>query len=370
MTLTFAVDFRSSAEVRVIRFYNRQNTTAMENTVQIISAAVLMLGMAAAAYAQPGTKLRPDKTIFLYQDKAVAISDPVQGKEAEALGTVMEEANGLGGEEEMQANGNLGNISANARFDLYFPKKPNGQMVIVCPGGGYAYVSSYNEGLYVADWMKDQGITVAVAKYRMPNGHWEVPLSDIHEIFRYCRQHADEWGVKQIGIMGFSAGGHLAASATTLYTDGITRPDFSILMYPVIAIDDTPSHRGTRVNLIGNDEKWTATAGKTADQWIADMELHKELIRKYTLSNNVTSDTPPVFLAHCTDDKTVPVINSIIFYNRLVENGIDAEMHIYPSGGHGWGFSRAEFVGNDNFGYARAEFEASLARWLESLRNY
>ena len=237
-------------------------------------------------------------------------------------------------------------------------------MLIVCPGGGYGNVSSYNEGVYVAEWMKERGYTVAIAKYRLPNGHWEVPLTDIHNIFRYCRAHAAEWNVDKIGVMGFSAGGHLAASATTLYTDKETRPDFSVLIYPVIAIDKTPSHKGTRLNLIGNEEKWASTEGKTAEEWISDQKLHEELVKKYTLSNDITPDTPPVFLAHCTDDKTVPVINSIIFYNGLVNNGVEAEMHIFPKGGHGWGFSSERYVEKDKIGYARDEFETLLARWL------
>ena len=291
----------------------------------IIAAFIMTNAMS----AQPNTKLRPDKTVFLYQKAAVELSDPVQGKTKEALG-----------------------------------KKPNGTMLIVCPGGGYGNVSSYNEGVYVAEWMKERGYTVAIAKYRLPNGHWEVPLTDIHNIFRYCRAHAAEWNVDKIGVMGFSAGGHLAASATTLYTDKETRPDFSVLIYPVIAIDKTPSHKGTRLNLIGNEEKWASTEGKTAEEWIADQKLHEELVKKYTLSNDITPDTPPVFLAHCTDDKTVPVINSIIFYNGLVNNGVEAEMHIFPKGGHGWGFSSERYVEKDKIGYARDEFETLLARWL------
>ena len=241
-------------------------------------------------------------------------------------------------------------------------------MVIVCPGGGYSIVSSYNEGVYVADWMTSHGVTVAVAKYRLPNGHWTVPLDDIHEIFRYCRAHAAEWGVDQIGVMGFSAGGHLAASATTLYTDATTRPDFSILIYPVIAMDKVPSHGGSKNNLIGKDETWESTEGKSADKWLEDQALHDELIATYSLYRKVTEDTPPVFLAHCSDDRTVPVINSIVFYNALKEKGHNPEMHIYPYGGHGWGFSTEKFVDTDNLGYAREEFETSLGRWLNSLR--
>ncbi len=326
----------------------------------IIAAFIMTNAMS----AQPNTKLRPDKTVFLYQKAAVELSDPVQGKTKEALGLEIAEDNGYNDGEEISETGGIRKISENARFDLYFPKKPNGTMLIVCPGGGYGNVSSYNEGVYVAEWMKERGYTVAIAKYRLPNGHWEVPLTDIHNIFRYCRAHAAEWNVDKIGVMGFSAGGHLAASATTLYTDKETRPDFSVLIYPVIAIDKTPSHKGTRLNLIGNEEKWASTEGKTAEEWISDQKLHEELVKKYTLSNDITPDTPPVFLAHCTDDKTVPVINSIIFYNGLVNNGVEAEMHIFPKGGHGWGFSSERYVEKDKIGYARDEFETLLARWL------
>ena len=330
----------------------------------IIAAFIMTNAMS----AQPNTKLRPDKTVFLYQKAAVELSDPVQGKTKEALGLEIAEDNGYNEGEEISETGGIRKISENARFDLYFPKKPNGTMLIVCPGGGYGNVSSYNEGVYVAEWMKERGYTVAIAKYRLPNKHWEVPLEDIHNIFRYCREHADEWNVTSIGVMGFSAGGHLAASATTLYTDSETRPDFSVLIYPVIAMDQTPSHRGTRLALIGNEKDWESTAGKTADEWIHNQQLHKDLIWKYTLSNDITPDTPPVFLAHCSDDNAVPVINSIVLYNKLIDNGVNAEMHIWPRGGHGWGFSSVKFVKDDKFGYARDEFGESLGRWLEEQR--
>ena len=197
--------------------------------------------------------------------------------------------------------------------------------------------------------MDSLGIAAAVVKYRLPNGHCTVPLEDVHNVFRYCRDHAEEFGVKQIGVMGFSAGGHLAASATTLYTDEATRPDFSILIYPVIAMDEVPSHTDSRFNLIGKN---------------ADSTLRKY----YSLYTQVTPDTPPVFLAHCTDDGAVPVINSIVFYNALVDNHVSAEMHIYPVGNHGWGGSTSEFVENDRIGYARSEYETSLARWLATQR--
>ena len=307
----------------------------MNKLIFLASAACMMIAAMNTSDAQPGTKLRPDKTVFLYRDTPAETNDIVIGKETEALGLEMKVVNGLSGDETIREN---------------------------------VFVSSYNEGVYVADWMLSQGITVAVAKYRLPNGHWTVPLDDIHEIFRYCRAHAAEWGVDQIGVMGFSAGGHLAASATTLYTDATTRPDFSILIYPVIAMDKVPSHGGSKNNLIGKDETWESTEGKSADKWLEDQALHDELIATYSLYRKVTEDTPPVFLAHCSDDRTVPVINSIVFYNALKEKGHNPEMHIYPYGGHGWGFSTEKFVDTDNLGYAREEFETSLGRWLNSLR--
>lgn len=309
--------------------------------------------------AQPGCDIRPSETVVLYPEG----QDSGKGL-PEAWGPG--ESNGI---TEPESTDNYGNISkiTEARFDLYFPEKPNGQMVIVCPGGGYSFVSSFNEGLYVADWMTERGVTVAVVKYRLPNGHWTVPLTDVQNTFRYCRAHAGEWGVRQIGVMGFSAGGHLAACATTLYEDTQTRPDFSILIYPVISLDREISHEGTRTGLVGPGSKWLGRTGKTFSQWEKDKEQLECLIRKYSLENNVSADTPPVFLAHCTDDTTVPVKNSILFYLALKENDVPAEMHVYPQGGHGWGFSKEKYVSHDNLGYARSEFEASLARWMDSL---
>ena len=115
-------------------------------------------------------------------------------------------------------------------------------------------------------------------------------------------------------------------------------------------------------------DRWQSRQGKGYEQWTADKAMHGKLVEKYSLENNVTPDTPPVFLAHCTDDSTVPVKNSIDFYMELVKNGVPAEMHIFPYGGHGWGFSTVEYTGYDGLGYARSEFEASLFRWMDSMR--
>lgn len=338
----------------------------MKHIASIFAALAMTVSL---AYAQPNTKLRPDETVLLYSDSFDGNIDVVYGKTVAYAGFEMTEANGLTGPETLLESGNLGNISDLARCDLYFPKKPNGQMVVVCPGGGYGIVSSYNEGTYVADWFLSKGITVCVVKYRLPNGHWEVPLTDVQNAFRYCRSHAQEWGVDQIGVMGFSAGGHLAASATNLYVDDVTRPDFSILIYPVISLEHGITHEGTRRRLIGKDEIWNNKDVKVAE-YEAAQKRHVELLQHYTLQNQVTENTPVSFIAHCTDDTVVPVVNSIDYYMNLIECKVPVEMHIFPKGGHGWGFSSEKFKGkgNDVFSYARPQFEASLERWLKDLR--
>ena len=306
-----------------------------------------------STFAQPKTNLRPDETVLLYADSFEGNVDPVYGKTISFANFKMEFDNKLTGEETVPANGNIGNINKLARIDLYFPKKPNGQMIVVCPGGGYSIVSSYNEGVYVADWMLEQGITVCIVKYRLPNGYCKVPHSDVENAFRYCRAHAAEWGVKQIGVMGFSAGGHLAGTTSTKWTEEQTRPDFSVLIYPVITMEKGFTHQGTRENLITKKAEWK-----------------EHMAEVYSLENHVTRFTPPTFLALCSDDFVVPAENSLRYYNQLINLDVPAEMHIWPKGAHGWGFSSEKFVGKgkDRFAYAREDFYGSLKRWLESLR--
>lgn len=334
---------------------------------RIFSLAILICALFCASqtsvYAQePNTKLRPNLTVKLYpQGQNVNVGLP------EAKGPI--ESNGLTGPETLTETGNLSNINDDARIDLYFPKKPNGQMVIVCPGGGYKYVSSFNEGVYVAEWLLERNITVCVVKYRMPNGHWTVPLNDVQNAFRYCRAHAQEWRVNQVGIMGFSAGGHLAASASNLFTDEITRPDFSVLVYPVITIERPLTHNGTRVNLIGKDDVWK-NRDRKVDEYEAAQRDWNDLRYVFSLHNDVTKNTPPTYLVLCQDDKTVPAQNSMMYYSKLIEYKVPAEMHIYPYGGHGWGFNAEKYIGKgkDKFKYARPYFEESLERWLDSVK--
>ena len=324
----------------------------MKTIKYLIATAAAMLA-AVAVFAQPNTKLRPDETVLLYADSFEGNIDPVYAEKIVYAGYHMDEANGLTGPEKISTRGNIGNISDLARCDIYFPKKPNGQLVVICPGGGYGIVSSYNEGIYGAEWFVKRGITVCVVKYRLPNGHCKVPHADIENAFRYCRAHAAEWGVDQIGVMGFSAGGHLAATTSTMWTEPQTRPDFSILIYPVITMEQGLTHKGTRMALITDKQDWK-----------------EHIPQKYSMENQVTRFTPPTFIAHCSDDSTVPVENSLRYYNRLVDNEVKAEMHIWPNGEHGWGFSGEEYVGKgkDKFAYARQDYYNALDAWLKRIR--
>ena len=309
--------------------------------------------LAATIQAQPNIKLRPDETVLFYADSFEGNIDPVYGSKIIYAGYKMAESNGLKGPETILATGNIGNISNLARCDIYFPKKPNGQMVVICPGGGYSIVSSYNEGIYAAAWFLERGITVCVVKYRLPNGHCKVPHADVENAFRYCRAHAAEWGVNQIGVMGYSAGGHLAGTTSTMWTEQQTRPDFSILIYPVITMEIGLTHKGTREKLITEKAEWK-----------------EHISEKYSLENQVTRFTPPTFIAHCSDDTAVPVENSLRYYNRLIDNEVSAEMHIWPKGGHGWGFNEDRYIGEgkDRFSYARQDYYSVLDAWLKRIR--
>lgn len=218
-----------------------------------------------------------------------------------------------------------------------FPaKKPNGHAVVICPGGGYFGTAGNHEGTLVAKALNKAGVTAFVLKYRIPNTRTCVdpslaPLQDVQEAIRQVRRNAARWKVQpdQIGIMGFSAGGHLAASAAVHYdvkadktcTDTTSvRPDFAILIYPVISFTDSLTHKGSRSNLLG--------ATPTKDQ-----------IAFFSNEFQVKAGGPPVFLVHAQDDTVVPVGNSIAFYTACTRAGVRAAMHLYPQGGHGFGMN-------------------------------
>ena len=222
---------------------------------------------------------------------------------------------------------------------VYVAKNGNGKAIVACPGGGYVHLAMDHEGHDMAAWFNAQGITYAVLKYRMPNEHHDVPLSDALQAIRIMREHSQEWGINKVGIMGSSAGGHLASTAATHFTED-SRPDFQILFYPVISMDLGICHKGSRDRLIGKTP---------ADN----------LVTLYSNELQVTAQTPPAFIMHSSDDRTVPVENSIRYYQALVKNKVPASLHCYPIGGHGWGF-------NDSFKYKR-QWTGELEKWLREL---
>lgn len=222
---------------------------------------------------------------------------------------------------------------------VYPAPHPNGMAIIMCPGGGYSGLAMNHEGHDMASWFNTQGITYAVLKYRMPNGHNEVPLSDAEQAIRMVREHAAEWGVnpQRVGVMGASAGGHLAASLATLYSSDNTRPDFQILFYPVISMQKGVTHGGSRKNLLGENPS-------------------QELEQKYSLERQVSPRTPQAFIMLSSDDDAVPPINGIGYFLALRNHKVPASLHAYPIGGHGWGF-------RDNFTYKR-QWTEELEKWL------
>jgi len=211
--------------------------------------------------------------------------------------------------------------------------------VIICPGGSYVHLAMEKEGSDVAKWLNDRGITAFVLKYRLgPKYHHPIEMGDAQRAIRYVRLHAKEYGYeeKRIGIWGFSAGGHLAATTGTHFDAGkrdaidpierqSSRPDFMILAYPVITFTTPYLHQGSRDNLLGKDPD-------------------PALIELLSNEKQVTAETPPTFLFHTSEDKTVPVENSIYFYLALRKAGVRAEMHIYEKGNHGLGLAPGDPV--------------------------
>ncbi len=242
-------------------------------------------------------------------------------------------------------------------IEVRLPSRGNatGQAVIVCPGGAYAGLAYDWEGTDIAGWLNSRGIAAVILRYRLPvdgdvaHQKWLCPLLDAQRAIRYTRAHAAEWAINsaKVGIMGFSAGGHVASTAGTHFDAGdataadpidrfSSRPDFLILIYPVITMAEY-THAGSRENLLGKNPT-------------------DALVQRYSNELHVTSDTPPTFLVHAGDDNAVPVQNSLLFYEALVAHKVPAELHVYPHGGHG--FSLALGKGR------LAEWPQLCARWL------
>lgn len=236
--------------------------------------------------------------------------------------------NGLKGAE--RPGGCVGNISK-ATYTVYLPDKDKatGAAVVITPGGGYGVVCVQSEGKNIADILVPRGIAAIVVKYRLPNGHHAIPANDARRAIRTVRHNAKAWNIdpKKVGVWGFSAGGHLASTVSTVFDEGNndaddpiekmgSRPDFSILFYPVISMDEKITHGGSRNNLIEKNPS-------------------VEMVDLYSNEKRITKNTPPTFMLHATDDRVVKVANSLRYYTNLVQHNIPAALLIYEKGGHG-----------------------------------
>ena len=237
-----------------------------------------------------------------------------------------------------------------AELTVYLPdaKKATGRAVVCCPGGGYTHLAMDHEGHQWASFFNNQGIALIVLKYRMPHGDRFVPISDAEEAMKTVRRNAAAWHINpaDVGIMGFSAGGHLASTIAT-HSTGDAAPNFQILFYPVITMDPGYTHKGSRDNFLG-----TFGEGKK------DQKEMKKLETDYSNDLQVNRTTSRAFLALSDDDKAVPAANGFNYYQQLYKHDVPASIHIYPTGGHGWGY-RESFAFHYN-----VIFE--LKAWLES----
>jgi acetyl esterase/lipase len=238
------------------------------------------------------------------------------------------------GPEAVTKTGGVSNVN-NPTLTVLAPAagKANGTAVIICPGGGYVHLSFTHEGTVPAQWFNSLGVTAFVLKYRLDDYGHPAPLRDVLRAIRTVRSRAADFGLRpdRIGVLGFSAGGHLAASAATLYDapEGRTgaaidatsaRPDFAVLVYPVITFQAPFAHSGSKKALIGPNPP-------------------DELVRHLSLELQVTKNTPPAFIVQGENDRTVPVENSLVFYQALKTAGVPAEIHLYAKGPHGFGMN-------------------------------
>lgn len=214
-------------------------------------------------------------------------------------------------------------------------EKTRGAAVLICPGGGYGALAFNHEGNDIAKWFNDNGIAGIILKYRLPSDLIMKdksigPLQDAQEAIRTIRRNATKWNIDpdRVGVIGFSAGGHLASTLSTHFDEKVyevkdnisARPYFSILLYPVITMDASFTHMGSRRNLIGDNPS-------------------EEAILHFSNELQINNNTPPAFIVHSADDKAVPVRNSMIYYEGLVKFNIPSELHIFQKGGHGYGLA-------------------------------
>ena len=234
-----------------------------------------------------------------------------------------------------------------AELTVYLPdaKKATGRAVVCCPGGGYTHLAMDHEGHQWAPFFCSQGIALIVVKYRMPHGNHLIPLADAEQAMKTVRQNATAWHIDRtkVGIMGFSAGGHLASTVATR-SKGEAAPNFQILFYPVITMDPSFTHKGSHDNLLGTNHSKKEMRRLEAD---------------YSNDLQVNRTTPPAFIALSDDDKAVPAANGFSYYQQLYRHDVPASIHIYPTGGHGWGY-------RESFDY-HYQMVFELKGWLASL---
>lgn len=230
------------------------------------------------------------------------------------------EDNGITAEEKITKEGRVLNART-AELFVYLPKSEvnTGAAVLICPGGGYARQAMQHEGTLFAEMLAQKGVAGIILKYRLPNGHHAIPLTDAQEAMRIVRAHAAEWHIDatKVGVAGFSAGGHVASTLGTHF-DATSRPDFMLLFYPVVTMGPL-THQGSRNNLLG------------------DLKDDADLVSYYSNELQVSASTPPALFLLSDDDKSVPPANSVQMYLHMKELGIPAAMYIFPEGGHGWG---------------------------------
>ena len=236
-------------------------------------------------------------------------------------------------------------LTSSTDFYIYKadPAKATGQGIVIVPGGGYYKLSMKYDGFMIAQYLRSIGVSSIVVKYRLPNGHREVPIEDALAGLRYMRSEGTKWGVdpKQVGILGSSAGGYLAGHASNMVPEE-DKPQFSILIYSVISGMNRSRPRSTFGLMLGDKRT------DSEEYW-------------YSLENRVTPTTPPALLLLADDDVTVQPEHSMAYYKALKYYGIPASMHVYPSGKHGW-------AGHDEYKYAEQAKEA-IKDWLKLMQN-
>ncbi|CAG5006343.1 hypothetical protein DYBT9275_03799 [Dyadobacter sp. CECT 9275] len=269
-----------------------------------------------------------------------------EGKVPNAIQNTITEKSATGADGILRISG----VTVPTLTSYIVPKnKATGAAVMICPGGGYGILAASHEGSDLARWFNARGISAFVLKYRLPNAsamehQHEVPLMDAMQAMKLIRKDAAKWNISpdKIGVMGFSAGGHLAATLSTHFNMGAkaseeAKPNFSILLYPVISFMPPLAHNGSRDNLLGSEKS-------------------DELIKYYSNELQVSEQTPPAFLVHSINDSGVPVENSIAYAMALKKLKIPVEVHLYPKGGHGYGL--------------RTDGKGSLAGWPAAMEGW